>query len=98
MRGVRKTLALLGLGALGLIGYQLMLGQVTLVDAAQRATAVMIALMVLQWLARIAVSIAVKRLEVTARQQSNAAARAAAGAMPPDREGIDLEREDQPAS
>ena len=44
MNSVRRTLAIAGLLALGLIGYQLMLGQITMVAAAQRATAVMVAL------------------------------------------------------
>ena len=43
MNSVRRALAIAGLLALGLIGYQLMLGQITMVAAAQRATAVMVA-------------------------------------------------------
>ena len=63
MNSVRRTLAIAGLLALGLIGYQLMLGQITMVAAAQRATAVMVALMLLQWLVRLTVSFAISRLE-----------------------------------
>ena len=86
MRTVRKTLAVAGLLALGLIGYQLTTGQLNLVDAAQRATAVMFALMLLQWITRMMVTSYIKNLET----QRLAAARAAAD---PSREAISLERE-----
>lgn len=88
MRAVRKGLAVAGLIVLGLLGYQLMLGQITLVDAAQRATAVMFALMLLQWLTRLAISSYVKGLEKTS------AAPPTGGATADLREAVDLRRTD----
>jgi predicted tellurium resistance membrane protein TerC len=86
MRGVRKTLALAGLGVLGVIGYQLMVGQIDLVDAAWRAAAVMFALMLLQWLIRLVVVGYLRNLE---RERARAAA-----AVDAAREPVELRRSD----
>lgn len=99
MRAVRKSLAIAGLVVLGLIGYQLTMSQITLVDAAQRATALMFALMLLQWLMRLGLGAAIKQMEASQRA---ARARASAATMasqvtPAERQGIELQREDEPA-
>ena len=86
MSTVRKSLAIAGLFALGLIGYQLMTGNLDLVDAAQRATAIMFALMFLQWITQMMVTSYIKNLET----QSRASASSAADST---REAISLERE-----
>jgi len=86
MNIVRKTLAVAGLLALGLIGYQLTTGNLDLVDAAQRATAVMFALMFLQWVTQMMVTSYIKNLETRSRT-------AASSAADPTREAISLERE-----
>jgi hypothetical protein len=88
MRAVRKGLAIAGLLILGLLGYQLMLGQITLVDAAQRATAVMFALMLLQWLTRMVISSYVRGLERSAKATAQPG-----GAMSDLRQAVDLHRE-----
>ncbi|GEM_PF-6096509 len=87
MKIVRKTLAVAGLLALGLIGYQLMTSQLDLVDAAQRATAVMFALMLLQWITRLAVTSYLKNLETQASSASSG------GPGPGSREEISLQRD-----
>ena len=84
MRTLRKSLAVAGLMILGLLGYQLMVGQISLVDAAQRATAVMFALMLLQWAIRLTVTTYMKRLDSIVRSaEANRAT-----------EAVDLRRDD----
>ncbi len=70
MKTLRKTLAVTGLLGLGVIAYRLAAGAIDLVAAAQRAAALMIALMVLQWLVRLVVSAYARSLEGHAADQA----------------------------
>lgn len=56
MRSVQRALELAALGFLGLVGYRLVIGQLDLVDAAIRASAVLGALIGLQWALKVVVT------------------------------------------